>query len=384
MKKLQIFAISFLGIATLIAPASAARMVGGDQVSLRESDPIQEDVYAAGGIVSVASDVQGDVLAAGGNVYINGVTDGDVHVVGGDIEIDGTVRGDVRVAGGQIEIGGIIEEDLVVFGGFIRIKPDADLRGNVHIVGGMVMFEGTASGVLSFYGGQAQINGVLHGPIYIEADEVDIQSGAMLDLGGMVKSSSDIRVDENATISGELQKERLERDIKSPKNKEEAARDFAGLILSLVVAGYLIMLVTGLVALKAFPRSLNGRAGEACKDFWPNVGRGFIAAVVVPIAVFLLFLTVFGSFIGAFVGVAFALLVMVAKLLTFFILGSAIWTHLFKQKDGGANWKTLLIGIVAAFILQMIPIFGWITLWIFFLAGLGTMTNHVLKEMKKK
>ena len=381
--KLRTFAASFAGLMLFVSPASAAILQAGEEVSLRATEPIIEDVYAAGGIVSLSGDVDGDVLSAGGVVYMNADTTGDVFVGGGNVEVAGNVGGDARVVGGQIEIGGIVEEDLVVVGGFVRIRPDAELRGDVHIAGGVVLFDGTAKGKVAISGGEVMLGGSFEGSLFVQAEEVDIQNGAVLAQGAFVKAKKPANVAEGARITGDIVFEQWQAPAKN-RTKKDFGPAFAGLLGGILIIGLLTMLVAGLIAVKLFPKQLDGRVRDTDKAFWSSVGRGFATSVVVPVGILILMITVLGSFIGAVVGAGFLVMILFAKIVSFFILGSVVWTHVFRQKSESANWKMLLIGLVATGILTFIPILGWIVLWIFYFAALGSIALAFQTWMKKR
>src|SRR5256885_6353705 len=71
----------------LPSPAFAFVPRGGENVAFSET--IQDDLYIAGGTVTVTGAVDGDVTAAGGTVTVMGRVSGALLVAGGTVEIGG-------------------------------------------------------------------------------------------------------------------------------------------------------------------------------------------------------------------------------------------------------------------------------------------------------
>src|SRR2546427_8423529 len=71
-------------------PAFAFVPRAGENIAF--SQPLQDDLYIAGGTVTVTGTVDGDVTAAGGTGTVIGRVSGALLVAGGTVEIGGGVR----------------------------------------------------------------------------------------------------------------------------------------------------------------------------------------------------------------------------------------------------------------------------------------------------
>ncbi|TMF59748.1 MAG: DUF342 domain-containing protein [Chloroflexi bacterium] len=86
--------------------ASAADLRQGPSVTISRGQTINDDIYAAGGTISIDGNVNGSVIAAGGTITVSGTVSRDVMVAGGTINVTGKVGGSIRAAGGNLTING--------------------------------------------------------------------------------------------------------------------------------------------------------------------------------------------------------------------------------------------------------------------------------------
>src|SRR2546426_7783819 len=82
--------------------ASAADLRQGPSVTISRGQTINDDIYAAGGTISIDGNVNGSVIAAGGTITVSGTVSRDVMVAGGTINVTGKVGGSIRAAGGDL------------------------------------------------------------------------------------------------------------------------------------------------------------------------------------------------------------------------------------------------------------------------------------------
>ena len=95
MKGLRIIASALVFIPALTFPCvSVAVSEAGDTVTKRGN--IDDDYYAAGGVVDIDAEIDGDVIVAGGELYIGHLIEGDVIAVGGTLKIRGEIKDDIR------------------------------------------------------------------------------------------------------------------------------------------------------------------------------------------------------------------------------------------------------------------------------------------------
>lgn len=99
--------------AALERPRLVAERAAGDTVLVRESDVVEEDLYAGGNRVLIEGTVKGDLtVAAFREVIVTGTVEGDLVGYSPLVQVDGTVQGSVRVVADVVRVQGEIGEDL--------------------------------------------------------------------------------------------------------------------------------------------------------------------------------------------------------------------------------------------------------------------------------
>ena len=135
MKRLIFISLLLILLLLLLLPhVHALQMLSDDQVSI--DSPIDDDVFATGGIVTINAPVTSAVIA-GGTVTINAPVNGDVFVAGGQILVNSDIKGKIVAAGGAIDLRGAAE-NAVIAGGDIDIYSTTVINRDAVITGGNV------------------------------------------------------------------------------------------------------------------------------------------------------------------------------------------------------------------------------------------------------
>ena len=134
----------------LTSGGQALRTFTGDTISI--DTPMEDDVFAAGNMVSINAPVD-SVVAAGSIVNINSPVKGDVIAAGGQVNVNSDVGGKVVVAGGNINLGGNVSTNLVATGGQVSILPGKSIGKDALISGGSAVNSGLVNGTLTVYAG---------------------------------------------------------------------------------------------------------------------------------------------------------------------------------------------------------------------------------------
>lgn len=340
----------------LVLPFAALAASGAGETVV-ERGKIDDDYYAAGGVVDIDAEVAGDVIAAGGELYIGHLVEGDVIAAGGTLKIRGEIKDDIRISGGDINIDATIGDDLAAAGGSITLSPGTSVGGDAWLAGGEVHIAGTILGDLRITGGNIRLSGTVHGDVELEAGEIQILDSARIDGELNYKSPRQAATDADAVISGNITHQPVDWDY---------ADSGYGLFFSvtLMVAGVLFYLF--------FPHYTLASVKRIGSDPWNSLGLGFIFVVATPLVAFILMLIV----LGLWVGLSMLALYCVA-LLSGFLIGCFFVAErgakLFKQEISSRG-RRLISVIVVIFILgliQMIPLLGGLILFLLLLFGLG-------------
>ncbi|MBU2566538.1 hypothetical protein KKG46_03175 [Patescibacteria group bacterium] len=378
--------IVFLTVGVFVLSASpafaTAHFEAGDYVDIKNSN---DDTYVAGQNVSATGDVDGDLFAAGQIVRCSSNVSQDVNLAGSVVDLFCNVGDDARLAGSIITIGGIVEDDVFAFGAMVRVLPGAIIKGDLITGAGSVVIDGQVLGNVLGGAGQMMVQGQVLGSVIVEAD--DLQVGNSANIGGILQytSNNEAKIDESAVIAAGIDHKmpevpRVEK--RERKNKDISAGALFGLWFLVLIIKILVSLVTVLLALYFFKKHILAMSKSMLLEFPKHMGWGFVWTLIVPLASFILILTIFGSVLGAFGFVVYLLVVMIAKMLAMVGLGSWLWKVFSKAKTYEMDWKIATLGIVVMCIVSSIPVLGWIFAIVFMLAAVGSVVSYLRQAIK--
>jgi cytoskeletal protein CcmA (bactofilin family) len=297
----------------------------------------------AGGTVVVeeGETVTDGLQASAGTVVVRGTVEGDLEAFAGTVEIEesGTVTGDVRGFAGSVRIAGRVGGDAELAGGSIVIATPGIVAGNVEGAAGSFTLDGTVQGTARVGAGSISLGpeAVIEGDLVYDGD-LDRAEGSAV--GG------EVRQDPNLGVMLGLPS-----------------------IASWMVTVYsvLVTLLVGALLLLALPGTTAVVANETANSPLRTLGLGFIVFVGVPLAIVVLFLTVVGIPIALVVLFLYALLLWLA-----FVWGQyAVGAWLLALGDREHRWMALVVGVLAVFLLGLVPILGDIVSFVVLLLGLG-------------
>lgn len=148
---------------------SAVVFLADDELSSTEA--ILDDAYAAGGLVTIDSDVEGDLFVAGGSLTINGNITGDLVIAGGQVTVNGDISDDVRAGGGSIFINGNVGDDLILTGGQVNLSSESLVGGSLILGSGFANILGTVNEDIKGGGGKMVLGGTVYGDMEVEVQD---------------------------------------------------------------------------------------------------------------------------------------------------------------------------------------------------------------------
>jgi len=359
--------ISFLTL-VFLSNLLSAQFEAGDKVRL--SEPSDDDLYMAGGEVTVDATVHGDCLLAGGKIAVNDSVTQDLIVGGGDIFLRGYVGDDVRVAGGTIEIDSEVMDDLIVFGGDVLLPPQAVIHGNVVCYAGELTIHGTVHGELKASGGEITIDGPIHGSASMSAESIEI--GNRAEFGSDVSYwTEEGEVDFGTSVKKGVAQ--FDESLSWDNEGYSAVGTFLGvgiLFMFLFIAGgFLIVLLLEW----AFGKWFSGAASQVVSSWSRSLGVGVIYFVGLPILILVSFMIVIGIPIGV-VGLA----LYIFSLVFGNFVAALVLAHLWKARNQ-KTWNlgvTALIALAIAVVLQLltsIPFLGFLISFVVFCITYGAI-----------
>lgn len=331
---------------------------GGD---ITVNSPIEEDIMVFGGNVNLNSPIKGSAHACGGDISINAVIDGDLMSGGGNININNNVSGDIRVMGGNINIAGNVGGDILALGGNININ--GDVAGDVAITGGALKI-GNVAGDIEFKGGEITINGIIEGNVKAEADKITLRENALIK-GDLAVTTESKLLGKREQIQGSISKIEAKKRISPFINK-----------INFKIFGALALLLIGIILVLIIPTTSNRLADNIKQKFWISLLYGLLALIVTPIAAVLIMITVIGIPVGIILFILYVLAVFFATFFAALYLGKLM---LPKKKN---IILPMIVGLIVLMILANIPWIGWIIKLIAILLGLGAITLVIFTKKK--
>lgn len=132
-----------------------------------------------------------------------------------------------------------------------------------------------------------------------------------------------------------------------------------------------------------FRKQANLVVTQGSQNFGWELLRGLVMFIVIPIVTLLLLFTVVGIFVGSILGISFALMIMLAKVLGGLILGVLVFALFDKEKSKKVKfeltWASALAGVTLFWLVGLIPFIGWLVRLVFILAALGAM-GYIIYE----
>lgn len=389
MKTMILPATLLLGFFLCYNPIYAATILTGE--SVRVSTPIEGNVYAGAGQITIDAAVNGDVNAGagelwvmdtirrdlvvgGGRIHINGVIGEDLRCGGGSVSLRGAVLGDVVVGCGELEIGpdAVIHGDLVVGGG--RVKVYGRILGSLVMAGGEIEFNGEAEKDTEIRAGDATLNGVFRGPCKFAAETLRLGPNAKFyqnvrywQKNGEVDFAGSLQEGARATFD-----ESLQRDMGKPEGAW-AIEAFSWFFLYRLLVGALMIALLVLLFDTFFKRS-----GQSLPAQWlGRFGIGVLYFIGLPVAMVLLFITVIGIPFGLFAFFLYIFTLVFALALT-----ATVGTYALEQyrRLTWTKGQRILVGIALLLGLKLIfwiPVLGFLAVGIAVAVAFGSIIKSL-------
>lgn len=389
MKTMNRWAGLLLVLSIFLPQLQAATILTGKSVEV--TNPIEGNVYAAGGQIRILAPINGDltagggeitvldtirrdVIVGGGQVRIEGVVGDDLRCGGGKVWLLGDVYGDVVVGSGELEIGrnAVIHGDLVVGGGEVRMY--GRVMGAVIMAGGRIDFEGEAEKEAKVRGGEITIDGIFRGPVELAATELKLGQRAEFHEtvrywrpDGEMDFGSSLRNGARATYDTSLK-----QDV--DYEKDWFSRGFSFFSIYRLLAGALLIVVLLLLFERFFQRSAEDLPGQWLNRF----GMGMLYLIGLPVAVIFLLITVIGIPFGLF-----ALLFYIFTLVFAPALTATVGANVLEQ-NRGLSWTKgqrilVALGILVLLrLLSWVPVLGWLAVLVLVSIAFGSLLKVTL------
>lgn len=329
-KKIFIFLLAL----TFLVPEFSYATTFRTEEHVHKEEVINDNLYIFGSAPLINGNVQGDVAAFGGTVTITGNILKDAMVSGGNINITGTIGEDLRLFGGNIFLDGTVNGEVVMAGGQIKVGPNALVKGDLIATGGSIVISPDAQ---------------IQGKQTILQDEEEVK-----DTG--------------------YQPQRFWQRYTSPEFYIANIWALAAILLVAVILFAILRKTMPIVIEKAVSSG----------NFWKSLGLGLILLLLTPLIAFISMLTGVGILLGFILLIGYILYLLFAVVFAGILFGGVLF-KLFKSKSKSNNigWGWMIAGVLLLFVINFIPVVGWVLSFVFFVLALGTMPRAKLEILKR-
>jgi hypothetical protein len=333
--------------ASLPLQAAAADLRQGRDVTVGAGQTVSDDIYAAGGTISIAANVNGSVIAAGGTITVSGTVSRDVIVAGGTVNVTGRVGGTIRAAGGTLTLNGPVEQDVVITGGMVDLGSSATIGRDLIIAGGTATVSAPVARRVYMGSGDLTLRNRVGGDVRGRVDHLRLdgaQIGGNLDY----TSNNQVQLVNGAHVAGTMTRH-------TPADRDSGVGNgFLGWLRALVgifALGFLFILL--------LPRFSTRSIDILRSEPWLSLGIGAAILVVTPIValiVFIIGLLIGGWWLGLLLIPLWILALAVGYVVSGFLLGRLIFAQLGWGRYHDA--VALLGGLIVLAVIGFVPLLG--------------------------
>ncbi len=338
----------------------ADSFMAGNSVTLDQAG--RDDLFATGQSVTVSADVTGSIHAAGRRVFLGGKVGGDIYAAGMEVVISGPVAGDVTAMGYEVTVANSVAGDLRAMGATVRV-------------------EGPVAGYAILSGESVILNGTIGGDVSLQAGEVTFGPDARIDGQLTIYEKPDEKVEIAASV---LPADRITRRAVTEWKDSEGAR-LGGLGWRHVVRNFLygvlfVAIVAGLIAGIA-PTHLSRMRNRLLDAPFRTLWFGFLTQSTLIGSAILFALTVVGIVVAPASILAALLIGFFGYVIGAYALGVGLILLIGRSEPDGLAERVVaaFIGALVAGVIALIPLLGWIFVLALTLAGIGAITQAILR-----
>jgi len=362
-----LLAISFLtGEVLAMAPAE-------NTVYVAPTETIRENYFWTGDILDFNGHALKDLILFGKEVNVRGIVEGDVIAFAQRVRISGEVKGSVRAAGETINLEGKVGKNATLAGKYIDIPKSAEIGWDLLSASQRLYVEGKVNGELKGGGGEAILGGEVGGSVDLKTRELSVLPTAYIKGNLLFSAEREAVIPKEARIEGKL--------LYTPPPAVTPKPLPKGIPSALKFLWLLGLIATGAVMVLLFPCYMREMGDDMLSKPWPNIAWGFLVFLATPISVLLIAFSVIGIPLAL---ISFGLY-LVALYLTIPLVGTAIGKRILGwilRREDVNLYGSMVLGITIFFLLQHIPLIGWIIGLLGVCWGFGGIEGAIGKRIK--
>lgn len=333
-----------------------------ENYGLAKDQKIDDDLIVVGNTLKIDGAVSGNLITACRYLTQNGSVSGSVFNASQFADIFGKINGSVTNFSQHLTLSGQVKRNVIACGQSVNLSSVSTVEGDATLCGGEILVDGVILKGLKAYADRIVISGMIKGDANLNGKSITILATAEI-LGNLTyKSPKEAKIASGAKIAGATKW--TEFQVKRPRRPSFGKRYSWVSFLFLLAA-----LATGIVLMALFKNQTQKIKLTIENSFWKSLGSGFVLAIVSPIGAVILMITLVGIPLAVIVGFLYLILFYIAKIFTGLFLGEKV-ISLFKKGEIHLGWS-LIVGLIALYILINLPYVGWLIYTLAFFIGLG-------------
>jgi hypothetical protein len=387
MRKIFTSVLVFLFAFLIISVTKVSGKIISDEIGtviVAKTEVINDDLFVGAKSVEIDGTVNGDAYIGAETVRITGIINGNLHVGASTVNLGGVVTGNVYIGAGQVNVSSSkIGGSLLVGSGSLNVDKDSSVGGSILAGAGTLSVSSAVKRNIYVGAGTADINSTIGGEARIGAGSISIGSNTRIakDLYyGTGNEKGEINISDNAVISGTIHK--AEYSLAQRQNLERARKQVPAAFNSLKLIGTILSffgaLLVGKLYLKYFDKHAKTSSDLLTKSLWRSFGTGLLITIFAIPAIVVLLITMVGIPLA---GLAFLLLLIfiyMTKIVVGMSLGDWLTQKLNLKKM--TVYNTFALGLIAIYVLKLIPVVGAITGLVVLWSGLGALALNTFSK----
>lgn len=368
-----------LAFTAIIGASSAA--ANADESSLT----LGGDQFVAGQTINLAAPVERDAFAIGNDVKLSGPVTGDAHLAGFDVEVTAAVTGDVYAAGFSVNAAANIGGDFTAAGNTVRVQSGALLGGNARLAAATVTLDAPVAGAALVTAGSLTLNAPVSGDLHFYGENLTFGPNARVDGQLDISAPKEVAVPASVASADRVKFQLLEQPDYVGETGKSATTVLGRFwpVFWTVVGWWLLLVVVGAAFIALLPGTVSSMQAASQRHPFRRLGLGFLAFAAVLGLVPALAFTIVGLLLLPFVLVLAVIACSLAYLSGAFFIGLRIASAFVRTDTNLRRLAVLAAALVAAALVGMIPVVGWLITLGILVFGFGTATTVSMKRWSR-
>lgn len=333
-----------------------------------EGETLVADLYTWAQCIEIAGTLDGDIVAGFQEGKVTGTVTQDLNVACETIRVSGEVGDDVRCGCETFYLDGHVGGDIIVAARDVQISETAVIDGDAIIAAGTVTIDGAIGGRARIMTGFLDLDGTIAGNAEISTDG-GIRLGPNAHIGGDLVYEGPSRMDiADGVVAGEVTYNRV------VKKDRKVDLDFPAVGLFFHFLGFIAALVAGTVIVALTKDHARKTAETIRTKPLKSLGIGFVTYICMPLILLVLLVLILTIPLMFVVGLAYAIVLYVAKFYFSIWLGNLI------LRRGGRTdvspIPSMLLGLTLVYLVTAVPIVGTLIGIVIIFFGLGALMQR--------